>query len=380
LHRGRLRANEFSWLKIPSTTDSVPSHFSRAVIPSLTKGYPPRHSKSGESPVLYTLDASKEGLILGTGSAADSLPASLKDLINCVRKEPIASIKSILDDGFLVSDFFSLAGFLLSTEPSKSVEPVIFSTLIHMVENLLLGTENETDRPNRTHFYGYGERSALVEKLFSDREKFRYNRIGSASVGDPSVFSSCVHLLKVNLDAPDSRLMADFAAVLRFWRETQVAHPEFPFPELTWKPRRKKPASSRPWTVTSKSLLESKVIPFLDLLIWEEEHGCKISVTAKSQILFPKNILGHIERKPKTANKSGEKLKRDKTRYVHLRSLIVSLESQAWSLMDGSNASHFELSIRATDELLTAYRKGIGNRDFVPTPSMLTSIEQALSS
>jgi hypothetical protein len=38
VHRGRLRANEFSWSKIPSTTDCAPSNFSPAVTHSIKKG------------------------------------------------------------------------------------------------------------------------------------------------------------------------------------------------------------------------------------------------------------------------------------------------------------------------------------------------------
>jgi hypothetical protein len=181
----------------------------------------------------------------------------------------------------------------------------------------------------------------------------------------------------VDLTAPDDQLEIDFTAVLRTLRKTQPAPIGHGLPALNWKPKRKRKYTSRPKPITKEILLKMKTIQFLDLLIWEEQNGCKISPKAKSRLLFPYSGEGFVDRGSSVDKRSQSKV--TKAESVQIENWNITEESRAWSLMENSDSSCAELERLAEKQLVNAYKRGNADNEFVPTKKMRSEIEKALS-
>ena len=319
--------------------------------------------------LLYGLDGCLEKPANAPGGDRSKLPAWLTKKIDCVRQQPIASIKTIETQELRVSDFHLLSGFLLGYgHTSTSVRTVHFGELMQLFEDLLLelgGAPISTP----SAFWPYS-REKLLKQLFESRNQYRFGKISATAIDDARQFPKAGRtLLRVDLDVPHVRLEADWESAMKALLKNQSHSPEHELPELNLKPKKRRGLSANPIPITKEDLVTYRILPFLDLLIWEREH-VQISDAAKARLLFPNSPKGCVELQHphKELGQLSKKGRREEI--IGYTSWLDTARAWVWSMMSSSDWSYRDLERRAVDELRYAYTRRHADGEFIPTKAL----------
>lgn len=308
------------------------------------------------------LDVCKEIPPGETPSIPPVLPSWLPQKINCVLKDPIVTLKTIQAHGLAVSGFWFLSCFLTGSGPLQFVQQLGFSELTKIFEGMLLAfTVNPPGVTNRA--YSPNERESVLRTQFANRDDLCRNPwIGSTKIEDlHSLLYPGEVLLKINLQAPRWQLERELETIIRTLHKNQPFQEAQEFSDLDWKPRKKKHFTPAQKPITKSALLENQILPYLDLTIWEEEHGLTIADATKARLLFSDSIDGFV--------KSGQSW---------AKNWIREAESLAWSVLTYDDLSYFDLERRADEELQNAYTRGYSDGIYIPTPAMRAQIDSEL--
>ena len=311
--------------------------------------------------LLQHLDVCKEVPECQAPGVPLALPFGQQKKIECVRMDPIVTLKTIPAHGLAVSDFWFLSCFLMGGGPLRVVRPLGSRELTRIFEGMLLALAVEPGVTTR--FYGPKERERLLNNLFKIRNSLCQNPwIDSTELEDPySLPYSGEVLLKINLQAPRWQLERELETLIRSLHKNQPPPEGGEFPELDWKPRKKKQFTPAQKPIAKSSLIKHNILPFLDLLIWEEENGITIADSTKAEMLFPLSGKG--------MSNSG---------ISWAKNWIREAESLAWSVLTFNDLSYSDLERRAEEELQNAYTRGYFDGIYIPSPALRTQIDNEL--
>jgi len=313
--------------------------------------------------LLKRLDSQKDFV----GSSPKRL---MSEQINCVRRVPIVTLKSLRDSGVPLKSFHYLSVFLAFGSESGSVTPITLGEMIEDMEALLTFIES-SDSLERTGNHRPEGRSwvspSLIERGFARRGELKY-KYSSLAVSE--LLPGAVELLHLDLGAPDRVLTADFKDLLNSLRSSrQVEMEGQPYPELDWTPTRRKSNSERPWSIDSRRLLDGKVIQFLDLIIWERQEHLTISPLAKASLLFEERRLQRKTRRSIRSVSTRKTVSEGKK----ANNRLATTETNAFVAVNPDHFGNYELIASASKELEQSYRNARrmvssrNNSEFVPS-------------
>ena len=327
--------------------------------------------------LFYGLDGSLEKPANATGSARIKLPAPLTEKIDCVRQQPIVSIKTIEGLGLRLSDFDFLSSFLSLDYrySSTSVRTVCFGELIELFENLLLELSGAPiSEPGASWPHS---REEFLKPILEHRNWYRFGKIGATAIDDGRQFPQAGRtLLIVDVDVPRARLEADWESAIKPLLKKRSHSAEHELPELNLKPKKQRGFTANPIPITKEDLTAYGILPLLDLLTWEREHQVAISDAAKARLLFPNSPKGSVELQypHKELGQPSKKGRREKI--VRYTSWLDTVRSWVWSMMSSSDWSYRDLERRAVDELRYAYSLRHADGEFIPTKAMRVQIDR----